>query len=138
MSESTEPARGTISASLQSPRSLGLLALALWCLAFISSALRADFAHDHIKVLLFTGSLIMINVALALLVTLIWFMTKHYIKPNVEIRAMDDYKYRAGYRDATARYRHLSPDLHLVRPAEPTIPAQQPRGAADRADAGNM
>lgn len=112
--------------------------MALWCLAFVSSALRADLAHDHIKVLLFTGSLIMMDVALALLVSLMWFLTKYYIRPNVEISAMDDYKYRAGYRDATARFLRSSPDLHIVRPAEPGIPAQYPRSNGNRPEAGNQ
>lgn len=73
----------------------------------------------------------MVDLSMAVLASLIWYLLRYYLKPQAENRAIHEYLYRAGYRDATMKYLSANPDLHLVPPATTQVPAQPPRGHAD-------
>lgn len=66
----------------------------------------------------------MMDIGMALVATLMWFLVKYYLLPMEENRAIHEYMYRAGYRDATMKLL-TDRELHLVRPMPPPTPAAQ-------------
>lgn len=103
---------------------MGGVALALWGSAFGWTTVAAEYAYDRPKVLQFIRGLLMMDIALAVLATLLWYLTKYYLRPQEEARAIREYLYRAGYRDATMKLLN-NRELHLVRPMPPPTTASQ-------------
>jgi hypothetical protein len=101
----------------------------LWITAVAVSGADALVAYDRIKILIFTAGLVMMDLAAAIVISLMWYVSRHYIRPLNERKAEIEYSYRAGFRDATMRFLRPGPDLFLVRPVAPPqrVPAQ-PRG----------
>jgi hypothetical protein len=102
-----------------SPRLLGAIALTLWTIAPLSSAATAELAYNKTKILLFVGGLLMMDIALAVLASVVWLWVKHYVNPQAENRAVDDYLLRAAHAAAAQKRLKRTTDLHLVRPPEP-------------------
>jgi hypothetical protein len=119
MSEGSKPSLETNAIPLRRPRLLGLLALTLWVTAVAVSGTDAVLAYDHTKVLIFTAGLVMMDLAAAIVTSLMWYVSRHYIQPLNENQAEIAYSYRAGFRDATVRFLRPGPDLFLVRPVGP-------------------
>lgn len=85
------------------------------------------YAYDRDRIRFFTFGLLMVDLSMAVLATLIWYLLKHYLRPQAENRAIREYLYRAGYRDATMKYLSANPDLRLVPAATTQVPAQPQR-----------
>lgn len=93
------------------------------------SAGAATFGYGHLKILILAAGLVMMDLAAAITVSLMWFGSRHYIQPLNENKVENEYSYRAGYRDATLRFLQPGPGLQLVRPAM-HVPAQTLHGYA--------
>lgn len=134
MSEGPKRSPETNARPLRRPRLLGLLALALWGAAIAVSGADAILAYDRIKILIFTAGIVMMDLSAAIVTTLMWYVSRHYIQPLNENKAENEYCYRAGHRDATLRFLQPGPGLQLVRPVMPvppkSVPSQMPRGFA--------
>jgi len=117
--------------ALHSTQLLGAAALTLWAVALCCVGAAVGYAFDRDRVRLFTLGLLMVDLSMAVLTTLIWYLAKYYLRPQAETRAIGDYMYRAGYRDATMKYLGANADLHLVQPPTVQVPAQPPRGSTD-------
>lgn len=131
MSSKTELPPASKSESVHSARILGATALILWAIACGCIAAAVCYAYDRDRIRLFTLGLLMVDLSMAVLATLIWYLLRYYLRPQAENYAIREYLYRAGYRDATMKYLSANPDLHLVQPAATQVPAQPPRGRAD-------
>lgn len=130
MSESCKTSPESNARPLRRPRLLGLLALALWTTVPAVSAAGAVLAFDRVKILIFAAGLVMMDLSAAIVTSIMWYVSQHYIQPLNENRAEIEYSYRAGFRDATVRFLRPGPDLYLVRPVAPPpqrVPSQ-PRG----------
>lgn len=137
MSESSKTSPETNATPLRRPRLLGLIALIMWGAVPVVSAVCAALAYDRIKVLIFAGGMVMLDLAAVVVISLMWYVSRHYIEPNNENRAENEYCYRAGYRDATLQFLRHGPDLYLVQPVAPPpqrVPAQSQDCFADEAD----
>ena len=121
-----DPSQRTKSSHLLNPQLLGGISLLLWGTAIGWTTITAEFVWDRPKALQLVRGLLTINIALAMIATLIWYLAKYYLLPAQENRAIHEYLYRAGYRDATMKLLQ-SRELHLVRPTPPPTPADQPQ-----------
>jgi hypothetical protein len=137
VSEDPKPSPETNAIPLRRPRLLGLLALTLWGAAIAVSGADALVAYDRIKILIFTGGLLMMDLSAAIVASLMWYVSRHYIQPLSENKTENEYCYRAGHRDATLRFLQPSPGLQLVRPPM-HVPAQGARGYAAAEPKGPM
>jgi hypothetical protein len=88
---------------------------------------EAEIAFDRPRLLALTRGLIMIDLSVAVLATLIWYLAKYHLQPQIESRAIAEYSYRAGCRDTTMKLLRAT-ELHLVRTTPPpaTPPQRQP------------
>jgi hypothetical protein len=142
VADDSEQCLKTTARSLRHTRLLGLLAWVLFALAPTAAAGAAALAHNRVQVLILVGGLVMTDLAVAIVISVMWFVARHYIEPLGENRIENEYCYRAGYRDATLRFLQPGPGLQLVRPPIPApprhIPAQSQRGhyAAKRSGGG--
>ena len=94
----------------------GSIALVLWTLALSCSVVDATLAFDRIKVLVFTGGLLMMDIAGAILASAWWFTSRNIINPMSDYRIALQYGYSAGYADGYADApapAPLSPVVHI-------------------------
>lgn len=92
-----------------------MLAITAWAFAFLFTAFGAGYAFDRVRVLIFFAGIDMIDIACAVLVSLLWYLDRHMGDPAVQWRAVAGYIYRAGWRDHEAAP-DVRPELGLIEP----------------------
>lgn len=107
-SQESPQEQGTKNDSRQRP--YGAIALTLWGLAAVCSVVDALLFYDRIKVLLFTGGLLMMDIAAAVLVSLMRFLDKRLLGPLATYQAGLEYGFRAGQ---ISRHRRQA-EMHLL------------------------
>lgn len=113
-----EPSQRTKSSHLLKTRLIGGISLILWGTAIGCLAVQGELAYDRPKAIVFARGVLMIDLTLALLASLVWCFAKYYLAPQIESRAVAEYAYRAGCRDATLRLMQET-ELHVVRNMPP-------------------
>lgn len=93
----------------------GTIAIVLWGIALTCPALGGMYAFDRIRILVLCGALLMIDIALAVLCSILWYADRHLTRPADGWRAGADYAYRCGWRDCAAEHA-IRPGLRLVEP----------------------
>jgi hypothetical protein len=102
----------------------------MWLVAGAIPAAGASLLYHREKLLILAVGVDVMDLAAAIVVSMMWFVARHYIQPLNNNRAENEYSYRAGYRDATLRYLEPRNGLHIVRPATTTAPRIPRRGYA--------
>src|SRR4051812_17849219 len=129
---------GKTTGLLHSPHTLGPLSLTLWLTGIAVSPISATVAYGNLRLLILSGGVLTTDLAAAVVITLMWIVSRQYVQPHDETRAENEYCYRAGYRDATARFLNSGAELYLVQSIAP-VPERTPRqsngqlGTEDRA-----
>jgi hypothetical protein len=129
---------GKATGLLHSPHTLGALSLTLWLTGLAVSTFSATLAYDNLRLLILAGGVLTTDLAAAVVTTLMWIVSRQYVQPHDGVRAENEYCYRAGYRDATARFLNSGAELSLVQSIAP-VPERAPRqsnghlGTGDRA-----
>jgi hypothetical protein len=124
-------AAGKSSGLLHSPHTLGSLALTLWLAGIAIPAISAALAYSNTKLLILAAGITMTDLAAAVVATLTWVVSRQYVLPHDGAKAENEYCYRAGYRDATARFLSSGAELYLVQSIAPA-PEHTPRQSNGR------